>query len=346
MMLRVFGMLLALVLAMLLAASAHKPIAQKPIKVGVPSDPPALFGEPASKEALMFVEELKAKGIDADHPLTLSARPAPSFTIGPRTSIISAATLAALGSWFWQDSGIGILNNGDGTYAFFASVGGTGHSGAPGKMVGTMSNPLAVSALETVVSGTVDAPDAAVADIVYQGGGPIYKDPASGLLIIFTHNERRLNPSFGGTQFYSWLGILKSTDGGASWTDCGVIITPHHTFAEMLAAYDTFGKSDGTNYYADVGWGPYVIVGDYFYIYYIEWSMGRSPRPGSLRTPPVWPAPLSQMSSPRRRRGRSLHGRNTPGAPGRSPASAARVPRSSTTPATRSATTPIATATS
>ena len=60
MMLRVLGMLLALVLAMPLAASA-----QKPIKVGVPlplSGPPALFGEPASKGAMMFVEELNAKG--------------------------------------------------------------------------------------------------------------------------------------------------------------------------------------------------------------------------------------------------------------------------------------------
>ncbi|HEX4995583.1 MAG TPA: ABC transporter substrate-binding protein, partial [Methylomirabilota bacterium] len=60
MMLRVLTMLLALVLAMPLAASA-----QKPIKVGVPlplSGPPALFGEPASKGALMFVEELNAKG--------------------------------------------------------------------------------------------------------------------------------------------------------------------------------------------------------------------------------------------------------------------------------------------
>src|SRR5258705_7369684 len=60
MMLRVLTMLLALVLATPLAASA-----QKPIKVGVPlplSGPPALFGEPASKGAMMFVEELNAKG--------------------------------------------------------------------------------------------------------------------------------------------------------------------------------------------------------------------------------------------------------------------------------------------
>jgi branched-chain amino acid transport system substrate-binding protein len=60
MMLRVLTMLLAVVLAMPMAASA-----QKPIKVGVPlplSGPPALFGDPASKGAQMFVDELNAKG--------------------------------------------------------------------------------------------------------------------------------------------------------------------------------------------------------------------------------------------------------------------------------------------
>src|SRR6201988_899770 len=59
-MLRVLTMLLALALAVPMAAEA-----QKPIKVGVPlplSGPPALFGDPASKGAMMFVEELNAKG--------------------------------------------------------------------------------------------------------------------------------------------------------------------------------------------------------------------------------------------------------------------------------------------
>ncbi len=60
MLLRVLTMLLALALAVPMAAEA-----QKPIKVGVPlplSGPPALFGDPASKGAMMFVEELNAKG--------------------------------------------------------------------------------------------------------------------------------------------------------------------------------------------------------------------------------------------------------------------------------------------
>jgi hypothetical protein len=60
MMTRVLTMLLAGLLALPLAAEA-----QKTIKVGMPmplSGPPALFGEPASKGAQMFVDEINAKG--------------------------------------------------------------------------------------------------------------------------------------------------------------------------------------------------------------------------------------------------------------------------------------------
>ena len=60
MLLRVLTMLLALALAVPMAAEA-----QKPIKVGMPiplSGPPALFGDPASKGAQMYVDELNAKG--------------------------------------------------------------------------------------------------------------------------------------------------------------------------------------------------------------------------------------------------------------------------------------------
>ncbi|HET9924731.1 MAG TPA: ABC transporter substrate-binding protein [Methylomirabilota bacterium] len=60
MMLRVVTVLLALVLAAPFGAEA-----QKPIKVGFPmilSGPGALFGEPASKGAQMFVDEVNAKG--------------------------------------------------------------------------------------------------------------------------------------------------------------------------------------------------------------------------------------------------------------------------------------------
>jgi len=59
-MVRSLILLLAALLALPLSAEA-----QKPIKVGVPlplSGPPALFGEPASKGAQMYVDELNAKG--------------------------------------------------------------------------------------------------------------------------------------------------------------------------------------------------------------------------------------------------------------------------------------------
>src|SRR5512138_2506916 len=60
MMIRAVTVLLAAILVLPMAAEA-----QKPIKVGMPiplSGPPALFGEPASKGAQMYVDELNAKG--------------------------------------------------------------------------------------------------------------------------------------------------------------------------------------------------------------------------------------------------------------------------------------------
>ena len=59
-MIRVLTLLLAALLALPIAAEA-----QKPIKVGMPmplSGPPALFGEPATKGAQMYVDEINAKG--------------------------------------------------------------------------------------------------------------------------------------------------------------------------------------------------------------------------------------------------------------------------------------------
>jgi len=60
MMIRALTLLLAALLALPMAAEA-----QKPIKVGMPmplSGPPALFGEPATKGAQMYVDEINAKG--------------------------------------------------------------------------------------------------------------------------------------------------------------------------------------------------------------------------------------------------------------------------------------------
>ena len=55
-------LILALAAALMVPPASE---AQKPIKVGMPmplSGPPALFGEPASKGAQMFIDELNAKG--------------------------------------------------------------------------------------------------------------------------------------------------------------------------------------------------------------------------------------------------------------------------------------------
>src|SRR6266498_5798020 len=69
-------MLLIFIAAALLAVPMAAD-AQKPIKVGMPmplSGPPALFGEPASKGAQMFVDEINAKGGVLGRKLELIAR--------------------------------------------------------------------------------------------------------------------------------------------------------------------------------------------------------------------------------------------------------------------------------
>src|SRR6266436_229098 len=68
-MIRVLTLLMAMLLALPFAAEA-----QKPIKVGMPmplSGPPALFGEPASKGAQMYVDEINAKA-DANEAVRVS----------------------------------------------------------------------------------------------------------------------------------------------------------------------------------------------------------------------------------------------------------------------------------
>ncbi len=203
-------------------------------------------------------------------PATSTMTPVtPRFTVSARTQMASAAAMAATLDVF-PDTGQGIINNGDGTYTFIAASGGSSPASI-GQCRGTFTNPLATSSGFMVgLSGQKDCADRAAADVYYQAGGPVYVDPASGLWLQIIHYEMKVHPAeYYGPQYYATLGIAKSSNQGATWTDCGEIITAHHTIAEMEALWTTFGKSDGSYYNAEIGWGPYVIVGPYMYVYYI-----------------------------------------------------------------------------
>jgi len=198
-----------------------------------------------------------------------AAPPAPRFSISANTQMANEAAISPTLA-YWPDSGQGIINNLDGTYTFLGSCGG-GLPGVFGKAVGTFSNPLSVSSANVALSGQKDTPDALAGAIHYAAGGPVYVDPVSGMWIALVHYETLVHPGSGfyGTQYYSQIGIAKSTNQGGTWTDCGIIITPYHTRAEMDAVWAANNGAAGNFYNAEVGWGPYLLVGPYMYVYYI-----------------------------------------------------------------------------
>ena len=203
------------------------------------------------------------------HSDTLTLTSTPRFAISGNTQMANEAAISpTLG--YWPDSGQGIINNLDGTYTFLGSCGGS-LPGVMGKAVGTFTNPLSVSSGHVALSGQKDTPDALAAAIHYAAGGPVYVDPGSGMWIMIVHYETLVHPGSGfyGTQYYSQIGIAKSTDQGGTWTDCGIIITPYHTRAEMDAVWAANNGAAGNFYNAEVGWGPYLIIDGYLYVYYI-----------------------------------------------------------------------------
>ncbi len=66
-----------------------------------------------------------------------------------------------------------------------------------------------------------------------------------------------------------FLGLMKSTDGGKSWTYLGDVVAP---------------QVNGSQTY-NVGGAPYLIVGNYLYVYFNEHTSGGRKRLGVARTP-------------------------------------------------------------
>ena len=88
----------------------------------------------------------------------------------------------------------------------------------------------------------------------YAAGGPVYYHADSGTLLLVYHAERW--PGGASKFFYSLLGMARSLDGGSTWQDMGEIVSPELPFSDM---------SDSST---EVGGGPLVVAGDYFYVYF------------------------------------------------------------------------------
>jgi Concanavalin A-like lectin/glucanases superfamily/Domain of unknown function (DUF4185) len=166
------------------------------------------------------------------------------FSVGPREIVMDAEDRNSKGLNYWPDGTMGVIRSGS-QYAFF-----TANSSSIARTVGTPDNP-AVSVLEasSLIQNMKNSYN-------YTAGGPVYRDPSTGTLYMFYHAEK-WDGDF--VNFWSLIGMAKSTDGGNTWNDLGEIVTPNCPF--------------GSRNHEITG-GTFVIVGDYFYLYFRDCVAG------------------------------------------------------------------------
>ena len=107
-------------------------------------------------------------------------------------------------------------NQGDGSDGMGGSLG-TGF----GRTRGTLQDPFAV------VMNTRSAIVNPIAPADYMGGGAVWRDPATGALVMLYHREIYTREDGVPTgAFWSSIGAAVSTDGGATFVDRGEVLTP------------------------------------------------------------------------------------------------------------------------
>jgi hypothetical protein len=143
---------------------------------------------------------------------------------------------------FWPDGNIGFVPLGD-QYRFFAANG-----SVTARTVGTFDDPGAV------VESSSYRIEGASGEFAYLAGGPIYRDPETGMLIMFYHAEDHFGGS--GFPFHASLGLAASHDEGQTFQDLGIILTTN-------APPDVNARCC-----ADMGGAPFAVRDGTFYLYF------------------------------------------------------------------------------
>lgn len=153
------------------------------------------------------------------------------------------ATLGGRDTFFWPDGNIGFVPLGEDQYRFFAA-----NSVRSAVTVGTLDDPgVAVENNRLTIEG-VDP------QFAYASGGPIYRDPESGLLLMFYHGERHFGGN--GSIFQAAIGLAVSQDEGKTFQNLGIIL-------ENNAPPDVNAPCC-----ADMGGATYTIKDGQFLVYF------------------------------------------------------------------------------
>ncbi|MDX1378441.1 MAG: hypothetical protein R3307_06310 [Anaerolineales bacterium] len=172
------------------------------------------------------------------------------------------ATLGGRDTFFWPDGNIGFVPLGDGQYRFFAA-----NSVRSAVTVGTLDDPGSVVENNRLTIEGVDP------QYAYASGGPVYRDPESGLLLMFYHGELHFGGN--GANFHAAIGLAVSQDEGQTFQNLGIII-------ENNAPPDVSAPCC-----ADVGGAAYTIKDGQFLVYFRDRQEDLSTNELAVATAPV-----------------------------------------------------------
>jgi hypothetical protein len=159
--------------------------------------------------------------------------------VGVRETVLTTQQRSTLYLANWPDGTMGVLKDGP-RYSFIAS-----NAGQPSVALGTLQHPAAYGVRTGIqIQNPKDRYD-------YAAGGPLYRDKASGMWLLFYHAEKW--PGGDSGRFYSLIGLARSSDAGSTWQDLGPIVSPEVPFGSIPA---------------EIASGAYAVVGPYFYVYF------------------------------------------------------------------------------
>jgi len=183
----------------------------------------------------------------------VKAQTSQTVTVGPPETVMTPTQRTNAGlSQVFPDGNLGVFQR-NGLYNVWAPRGDTDNS--EGLTLTDLNNWL--SGLTPITTTTnISHGGAGSFDQNYSGGGAVYYDSATGILIQLYHGEFWYNPSV----FYAGLGLAYSNDLGVTWNKLGEVISPQ--------------TARSGNCQVDLGAGPLVVVGTFLYTYFVDESTG------------------------------------------------------------------------
>lgn len=238
--------------------------------------------------ALALAVALTASGLTpAAAGESQAIEPCSAVSAGPAEVVVDNATRLGLELRGWPDTAFGVLPEGGGNYRFLSVSALVGSGPLPQSATttrGTLDNPVAAGrsgVTQGKVTGVPTEPKYG-----YAGGGPVFRDPGSGLVLQMLHLERSLEFDH---RFYADLHLGLHDPATGDTKRLGEIIAPDMDFGTAFQHKLT----------ADIGTSSFVLRDGYLYAYFPDYSF----QDNQYRVTPlsVARAPLAEVIDAARR---------------------------------------------